>query len=186
MQLVVTPQTMFGMLVSAQALILALFGGVGSLWGPVIGAIVLVPLAERLHAELGHMVPGIQGVVYGVAIIAIILLAPEGIYWRVRDRLAARRARAAPAGRVACRGRSARRRRSPRPHAPPRRNAAARARGVSRIVRRPAGGRRHDLTVAEGRLHGIIGPNGAGKTTLFNVVNGFLAPDRRQHQLRRS
>src|SRR5206468_3832408 len=42
--LVVTPETVFGMLVSAQPLILALFGGVGSLWGPVIGAIVLVPL----------------------------------------------------------------------------------------------------------------------------------------------
>src|SRR6266436_8881412 len=35
--LVVTPETVFGMLVSAQALILALFGGVGSLWGTVIG-----------------------------------------------------------------------------------------------------------------------------------------------------
>ncbi len=57
------------MLVSAQALILALFGGVGSLWGPVIGAMVLVPLAEGLNAELGNVLPGIQGVVYGVAII---------------------------------------------------------------------------------------------------------------------
>src|SRR5215212_3038115 len=44
--LVVTPESVFGMLVSAQALILTLFGGVGSLWGPVIGAMVLVPLAE--------------------------------------------------------------------------------------------------------------------------------------------
>jgi branched-chain amino acid transport system permease protein len=35
-----------------------------------------------------------------------------------------------------------------------------------------------DLVVREGSLHGIIGPNGAGKTTLFNVVNGFLVPDR--------
>src|SRR3954468_10015129 len=85
--LVVTPESVFGMLVSAQALILALFGGVGSLWGPVIGAAVLVPLAEGLNAELGAILPGIQGVVYGVAIIAIILLAPEGVYWRVRDRL---------------------------------------------------------------------------------------------------
>src|SRR5438067_9629482 len=84
--LVVTPETVFGMLVSAQALILALFGGVGSLWGPVIGAVVLVPLAEGLNAELGDVLPGIQGVVYGVAIIAIILLAPEGVYWRVLDR----------------------------------------------------------------------------------------------------
>src|SRR5438067_145925 len=84
--LVVTPDTVFGMLVSAQALILALFGGVGGLWGPVIGATVLVPLAEGLNAELGDVLPGIQGVVYGIAIIAIILLAPEGVYWRVLDR----------------------------------------------------------------------------------------------------
>ena len=92
------------MLVSAQALILALFGGVGSLWGPVIGAMVLVPLAEGLNAELGDVLPGIQGVVYGVAIIAIILLAPEGVYWRVLDRL---RADAPPRTRPRCRRRSA-------------------------------------------------------------------------------
>src|SRR5262249_43559803 len=96
--LVVTPQSMFGMLASAQALIVALFGGVGTLWGPVIGSVILVPLAELLNAELGHILPGIQGVVYGVAIIAIILLAPDGIYWRVRDRfMAERRAVAIPA-----------------------------------------------------------------------------------------
>src|SRR6516165_4675011 len=88
--LVVTPESVFGMLVSAQPLILALFGGVGSLWGPVIGAVVLVPLAEGLNAMLGDVLPGIQGVVYGIAIIAIILLAPEGVYWRIRDRLARR------------------------------------------------------------------------------------------------
>jgi ABC-type branched-subunit amino acid transport system ATPase component/ABC-type branched-subunit amino acid transport system permease subunit len=172
--LVVTPETVFGMLVSAQALILALFGGVGSLWGPVIGAMVLVPLAEGLNAELGDVLPGIQGVVYGIAIIGIILLAPEGVYWRVLDRL----------GRPASMGRLE--------------PAAAVATNVALLVRAPVtrggdllvlrdigisfGGLRAldgiDLVVPEGGLHGIIGPNGAGKTTLFNVINGFLAPDR--------
>ena len=42
-----------------------------------------------------------------------------------------------------------------------------------------------DLVVPEGGLYGIIGPNGAGKTTLFNVINGFLTPDRGTIQLRR-
>src|SRR5207253_5827158 len=56
--------------------------------GPVIGAAILIPLAETLHAELGHILPGIQGVVYGVAIIVIILVAPDGIYWKVRDKFA--------------------------------------------------------------------------------------------------
>ncbi len=88
--LVVTPQTVFGMLTSAQALVVTLFGGVGTMWGPVIGASILVPLSETLQAQLGNVIPGIQGVVYGLAIIFVILLAPEGVFWRVRDRLAAR------------------------------------------------------------------------------------------------
>src|SRR6185436_7521804 len=99
--LVVTPLTVFGALTSAQALIVALFGGVGIFWGPVIGSAILIPLAETLHAELGHILPGIQGVVYGVAIIVIILVAPDGIYWKVRDRIMARRAVPSSARRAA-------------------------------------------------------------------------------------
>jgi len=34
------------------------------------------------------------------------------------------------------------------------------------------------LEVSPGKVVGLIGPNGAGKTTLFNVVTGFLKPDR--------
>jgi branched-chain amino acid transport system permease protein len=171
--LVVTPETVFGMLVSAQALILALFGGVGSLWGPVIGAMVLVPLAEGLNAELGNVLPGIQGVVYGIAIIIIILRAPEGVYWRVLDRLARHKpAMAAPRLIEAV----------PAVGALPRERTGT---GGDLLVLRGVGisfgGLRAldeiDLRVPEGGLYGIIGPNGAGKTTLFNVVNGFLAPD---------
>src|SRR5437879_10335987 len=72
--LVVTPDSVFGMLVSAQAVVVTLFGGVASVWGPLIGAAILVPLAETLQAELGTYLPGIQRVVYGIAIIGIILL----------------------------------------------------------------------------------------------------------------
>lgn len=84
--LVVTPAAVFGMLVSAQALIVAMFGGVATVWGPVIGALVLVPLSEILHAQLADKIPGIQGVVYGLAIVAVILLAPEGVVWKWRAR----------------------------------------------------------------------------------------------------
>ena len=52
--LVVTPQSVFGMLVSAQALTVAMFGGVGTVWGPVIGSVILIPLAEGLNAEVRH------------------------------------------------------------------------------------------------------------------------------------
>ncbi len=85
--LIVTPDSVFGVLVSAQALIVALFGGVATFWGPVIGAAVLIPLAETLNAHLGNILPGIQGVVYGGAIIAVMLIAPEGVFWAMRDRL---------------------------------------------------------------------------------------------------
>jgi len=172
--LVVTPETVFGMLVSAQALILALFGGVGSLWGPVIGAVVLVPLAEGLNAELGDVLPGIQGVVYGVAIVAIILLAPEGVYWRVLDRFSKRAPAATPPAQMPARATNI----APLPRAPV-------STGADLLVLRDIGisfgGLRAldgiDLTLPEGGLYGIIGPNGAGKTTLFNVINGFLASD---------
>jgi ABC-type branched-subunit amino acid transport system ATPase component/ABC-type branched-subunit amino acid transport system permease subunit len=176
--LVITPQSMFGMLVSAQALIVALFGGVGVFWGPLIGSIILVPLAELLNAELGHILPGIQGVVYGLAIIAIILLAPDGIYWRIRDRFVADRI-AVPIPAVS--------------KAPALVASDAEASPVH-VARHPAkpllvfqsvsrafGGLKAvdeiSMTVAAGTIHGIIGPNGAGKTTLFNVINGFLGAD---------
>src|SRR5678815_3393249 len=68
---VVTPDSVFGMLVSAQAVVVTLFGGVASVWGPLIGAAILVPLAETLQAELGTYLPGIQGVVYGLSLIHI-------------------------------------------------------------------------------------------------------------------
>jgi ABC-type branched-subunit amino acid transport system ATPase component/ABC-type branched-subunit amino acid transport system permease subunit len=172
--LVVTPEAVFGMLVSAQALILALFGGVGSLWGPVIGAAVLVPLAEGLNAKLGNVLPGIQGVVYGFAIIAIILWAPEGVFWRVRDRLGI--------GKSESRGPA-------EPAAAPvaalpgeRREPLGENLLVLRDVGVSFGGLRAldgvNLAVPERGLYGIIGPNGAGKTTLFNVINGFLEPQR--------
>ena len=77
MLLIVTPPTVFGMLTSAQALIVTLFGGVTTLWGPVLGAVILIPLAEVLHAELGDKIPGIQGVVFGAAIVLVMPVAPE-------------------------------------------------------------------------------------------------------------
>jgi branched-chain amino acid transport system permease protein len=172
--LVVTPPAVFGMLVSAQALIVTMFGGVATLWGPVIGAVVLVPLSEVLHARLGNIIPGIQGVVYGIAIIAVILLAPEGVFWKLKDvmRRRATGTQAAPAAEVDSRV----------VELPVRKPASSNPPVIeARKLFRAFGGlqavRGVNLRVARGEILGIIGPNGSGKTTLFNLLNGFIRPD---------
>ena len=173
--LVVTPEAVFGILTSAQALTVVLFGGVGTVWGPLIGAAILIPLAETLHAELGNIVPGIQGVVYGVAIILVMLLAPEGIFWTLRDRWLRDRGPAAPVPRG---DRPASAAVAPLVTAPPQVSGPLlRVEGLSKSF----GGLRAvddvSFEVKPGEILGIIGPNGAGKTTLFNVLNGVLPAD---------
>ena len=181
---VVTPHGVFGTVVSAQALILTLFGGVGTVWGPVIGAVVLIPLTESLRAQLGHILPGIQGVIYGLTIMLVILLAPEGVYWKVRDMLARRRASAPGKSPEGAEAKTATSFLVAAPVSPNEAILPMPLSGVTLLkvtgLSKSFGGLKAvqnvSFEVRSGEIVGIIGPNGAGKTTLFNVINGFQSP----------
>src|SRR5256712_11245008 len=175
---IVTPEAVFGLLVISQTLVVSLVGGAGTLWGPLIGAALMVPVSEILDTTVGDRLPGIQGVVYGAALMLIMLYAPEGLYWRIQQAIRSRAGRGAGAARPVI--------------APPVDTIAASAptgavllevRDLWKAFIGLQALSEVGFDVREREVLGVIGPNGAGKTTLFNVLNGFLVPDRGEMRL---
>jgi ABC-type branched-subunit amino acid transport system ATPase component/ABC-type branched-subunit amino acid transport system permease subunit len=168
--LVVTPNSVFGMLTSSQAMIVTLFGGVSTVWGPVIGALVLIPTSEIIQATVGEKLHGIHGVLLGVAIILMMLFAPDGILTKLKS--------------LVFRGTKKEGEKTPTVGVPERSEAASKRKMSSDVmldvrgVSVSFGGLQAvsdvSFKVHKGEVLGIIGPNGAGKTTLFNLLNGFV------------
>src|SRR5439155_451609 len=170
---IVTPEAVFGVLVIVQTLVVCLVGGTGTLWGPLIGAAVMVPVSEILDTTVGDRLPGVQGVVYGAALMLIMMYAPEGLYWRVRQAVRARaERRAAPARAVTLPPMDT------TPASAPTSTVLLEVRAVWKAFIGLQALSEVSVDVREREILGVIGPNGAGKTTLFNVLNGFLLPDR--------
>ena len=81
----IDPSIAYGPHTSVEALVGAIVGGMGTLWGPLMGALSLHLLSELTRNLFGQM-PGINMVIYGVVLIAMVLFAPRGIAGLV-DRL---------------------------------------------------------------------------------------------------
>lgn len=82
----VDPGTMLSVWASLQLLIYPVVGGVGTLWGPFVGAVVLVPLDELIRSLLGQQVIGLYQIIYGGVLIAVALAMPRGLvgWWNRR------------------------------------------------------------------------------------------------------
>ncbi len=74
----IDPGIAFGPGTSVEALVAAIVGGIGTLWGPILGAVVLHMLADITRNMFGEL-PGINMVIYGVVLVLIVMFMPRGI-----------------------------------------------------------------------------------------------------------
>ncbi|OPY96399.1 branched-chain amino acid ABC transporter permease [Bradyrhizobium sacchari] len=75
----VDPESGLGILISVKILIMAALGGAGLLFGPLVGAAILVPLEEISNSWLGGKGAGLTFVVYGAIIVLIARFQPGGL-----------------------------------------------------------------------------------------------------------
>lgn len=77
--LFIDPVSTFGMFVSVKIALAAIVGGAGTLWGPVIGGLFLIPLAELGNAEFAAILTGVDTVLYSVVLIVAAIFLPRGL-----------------------------------------------------------------------------------------------------------
>ncbi|MEO8975937.1 MAG: branched-chain amino acid ABC transporter permease [Casimicrobiaceae bacterium] len=77
--LFVNPLTFFGPAITIKVILFALIGGMGTPWGPVLGAALFFPLGESLRAHFGGTFPGFDTLIYGLLVIICIIAFPKGI-----------------------------------------------------------------------------------------------------------
>jgi branched-chain amino acid transport system permease protein len=93
----VDPESGLGILISVKILIMAALGGAGLLFGPLVGAAILVPLEEISNSWLGGKGAGLTFVLYGAIIVLIARFQPGGILDLINRLLAKQRKAERPA-----------------------------------------------------------------------------------------
>jgi branched-chain amino acid transport system permease protein len=82
------PSRVFDINRSIEIILAPIVGGLGTVFGPVVGAFMLTPLGELLTAltdRLGINTPGVKAAFYGLALMVIIVLKPAGLWpWLAR------------------------------------------------------------------------------------------------------
>ena len=185
---------------SVKFLLISVLGGLGTVWGAVVGALAVEGLDEGLGRLIPKVVPGATGEVeligFGIALTAVVIFLPGGIHqaWgavvsrlRRQDRSAASGghdggSRDAPdtstGGQAAPNPGSASEEQPllSRSGRPDRGTPLLEVDGLTQRFGGVVAVDNVSFGVAAGEILALIGPNGAGKTTLFNMVSGVLTP----------
>jgi branched-chain amino acid transport system permease protein len=79
----IDPDSALGILISVKMVIVAALGGAGTLFGPLVGAVILIPLEETTNAAFGGGGTGITFIVYGAIILLVARFQPGGVaaFW---------------------------------------------------------------------------------------------------------
>ena len=76
----IDPETVFGLWsISIKVAMMAILGGLSYVWGPFVGALILVPLDEWTNAVLTGRYSGMGRLLFGALLIALILVQPRGV-----------------------------------------------------------------------------------------------------------
>lgn len=82
---VVDPYALFSLFeIGVKVAMIALIGGIGTIYGPLLGTLLLIPLENFLRAELGASIPGGNLLVLGVLMVLTALYLPQGIMGALR------------------------------------------------------------------------------------------------------
>jgi ABC-type branched-subunit amino acid transport system ATPase component/ABC-type branched-subunit amino acid transport system permease subunit len=174
----ISPASTFSILISINILLFAIFGGKGTVVGPVLGAAILIPISQFLNIML---TTEFHVLLFGLLLMAVVMYLPSGLVSLVNR---------FPARRVAI-----------KPQSPPgqlvpdsslgppsvlAKNKIAPLRGsdvllsVQEVTKRFGGVVALDqcsFEVHRGTVTGLIGPNGSGKSTAINVITGACRAD---------
>jgi len=79
------PHTLSGVPISLEIAFKAILGGMFNLWGPTVGTALIVALEEYIRVSYGGTFVGFSQIIYGLALVLLIIFLPKGIYGTLHD-----------------------------------------------------------------------------------------------------